>query len=87
MAQTANDVPTREQAVERALQFYQRGLVRQAGVSASSARAATARGTERWLTVQAWAQGLEVVFANAIALEDAALPDTAKRGHRAKLAP
>jgi len=77
MAQTANDVPTREQAVERALQFYQRGLVRQAGVSASSARAATARGTERWLTVQAWAQGLEVVFANAIALEDAALPDTA----------
>lgn len=76
MAETTNDAPTRDAIVERALQFWQRQLVG-LGTSVSSARAATARGTERWISAQSWGQGLEVVLANARALEDAAMPDTA----------
>lgn len=76
MATTSAQVPTREQLVERALQYLQRGLVRR-GVPVSSARAATARGTDRWLTFQAFGQGLEVVLANNLTGEDACMPDTA----------
>lgn len=76
MPTTTTDTPTREALVERALQFFRRGLIAR-GVPASSATAATARGTDRWLTVQAWAQGLEVVYGNAMALEDATMADTA----------
>jgi hypothetical protein len=76
MTQTATDAPTRDAIVERALQFWQRQLV-SLGTSAASARAATARGTERWISAQSWGQGLEIVLANGRALEDAAMPDTA----------
>lgn len=76
MATTTNDVPTRQTLVDAALRFWRRGLIRR-GVSAASADAATASGSDRWLDAQGFAQGLEVVFANAVALEDASLPDTA----------
>jgi hypothetical protein len=76
MALTSIDTPTREALVERALQFWRRGLIRR-GVPVGSANAATARGTDRWLTAQAFAQGLEIVFANERVKEDATLPDTA----------
>ena len=76
MTTTASNVPTRETLVDNALRFWRRGLIRR-GVSAASADAATAVGTDRWLDAQAYAQGLELVLANAVALEDATLPDTA----------
>lgn len=76
MPQTANDAPTRERIVERVLAYQQRKLIA-LGVTAASARAATAKGTEREMTAQAFGQGLEVVLANATALEDAAMADTA----------
>lgn len=76
MATTTNDTPTREQTVTGMLRYWRRKLIAR-GVSATSADAATAAGTDRWMDAQAFAQGLDVVFANAIVGEDAAMPDTA----------
>ena len=73
---TTNDTPTREQIVTGMLRYHRRQLIRR-GVSASSADAATAAGTDRWASAQAFAQGLEVVLANAVVGEDATMPDTA----------
>lgn len=76
MATTTTDVPSRASLVEAALRFWRRGLISR-GVPASSATAATARGSDRALTAESFAQGVEVVLGNAVALQDATMPDTA----------
>jgi hypothetical protein len=73
---TTYDTPSAAALSERMLAFLRRGLISR-GVPATSAAAATAKGTDRWLTVQAFVQGLQVVLANQVAREDAFLPDTA----------
>jgi uncharacterized phage protein gp47/JayE len=45
--------------------------------AAFCAAAATARGSDRALTAESFAQGVEVVLGNAVALQDATMPDTA----------
>jgi hypothetical protein len=76
MALITNDYPTIEKIVEGYLNFVYQHLVRN-GVSSASAKAATAKGSDRWMTAMATAQGVVVNLANARALEDATMPDTA----------
>jgi uncharacterized phage protein gp47/JayE len=76
MATTTNDYPTVESIVERYLNFVYQHLVRN-GVASASAKAGIGKGTDRWMTAMATAQGIVVNLANARALEDATMPDTA----------
>ena len=76
MTITRTTAPTRQTVAESTLRFLRRGLIGR-GVSAASADAATARGTDRWLLAQSFGQGLEVVLGSVLALEDATMPDTA----------
>lgn len=76
MATTSATLPTVDSLAESALNFVRAHLVRN-GISAASARAAVAKGGDRWMTVQMAAQMCAVVLANNRALEDAQMPDTA----------
>lgn len=76
MATTTATMPTADSMLESALNFIRAHLVRN-GISAASARAAVAKGSDRWMTASMAVQLATVVLANNRALEDAQMPDTA----------
>jgi len=76
MATTTATMPTADSMLESALNFIRAHLVRN-GIGAASARAAVAKGSDRWMTAQMAVQLTSVVLANNRALEDATMPDTA----------
>jgi len=76
MTTTALTYPTQETLAQSYLNFYRRELIAR-GVSVASAYAATARGTDRWISANALAQVCGVVLANEHIKEDATFPDTA----------
>jgi phage-related baseplate assembly protein len=76
MATTTNDYPTTDSVTDSALAFMRAHLIRN-GVPATSASSATAKGSSNWMTVRAFAQSVTILLANARALEDATMADTA----------
>ena len=77
MAILTTEYPTIQRVVEDAMKLQRRYLI-SIGYDAASAQAATASGSDRYLSSYAYANALGIVFANNRALEDAWMPDTAE---------
>jgi len=82
---TSGDFPSIDQIVSGFLQIQRQILIRN-GVSAASAVAATAKGTDRWADAYAVANAVAAVFANNRVKEDAFLPDSAGGADLVRLA-
>lgn len=73
---TVTNYPTPDQVTQRALDFFRRHLVLN-GIDPAAAKAAVAKGGDRWMVASAFSANLAVVHANARLLEDATMADTA----------
>lgn len=76
MATTTADFPTTDSLVQAYLNFIYYNLIAR-GKTAAQAKAAVAKGGDRWMTANAAAQGITICLANNRALEDATMGDTA----------